>query len=101
MTPKAWISANIDEARALEREDRWNLLICGSALIEQQDQQGEWLRQQIGDIGGPVITLVNIVTDQSPWSEQFHQVRRTDLSSLLSLIRNTLGPVADRIRMSA
>ncbi len=95
------VVANIDEAKAIAHEDRWDLLICGSALIEQQDHQGEWLRQRIGAIGGPVITLVNIVADQSPSSEQVHQVRRTDLSSLLSLIRNILGPVADRIRMSA
>ncbi|MEI8380289.1 MAG: hypothetical protein WCJ09_09185 [Planctomycetota bacterium] len=95
------VVANIDEAKAIAHEDRWDLLICGSALIEQQDQQGEWLRQRIGEVGCPVITLVNIVADQSPWSEQFHQVRRTDLSSLRSLIRNILGPVADRIRMSA
>lgn len=95
------VVVNIDEARAIAHDDRWNLLICGSALIERQDQQGEWLRQRICEVGCPVITLVNDVVDQSPSSEQFHQVRRTDLSSLLSLIRKILGPVADQIRMSA
>ncbi len=95
------VVANIDEARATADRGHWNLLICGSALIEQQDQQGEWLRRQIGEVGCPVITLANIIADEPTCREQFHQVRRTDLSSLLTLIRNILGPAGDQVRMSA
>lgn len=95
------VVASIEEAKAIAHPSPWNLLICGTAHVELKDQQGEWLRQRISEAGCPVVTLANVVADQQPMNQQFHQVRRTDLSSLLSLIRNILGPVGDRVRMSA
>ncbi|HEY4260104.1 MAG TPA: hypothetical protein VGM98_08090 [Schlesneria sp.] len=91
--------ATADCLEALESEQLrpWNVVICG--IDKLSDSSREALSSRVASWGASVVLFDEIQGEQIAGEQ--HQLKRSDLEGLLSLIKAKLGPINRPMQMSA
>lgn len=87
-------------AQEMCASERWDLVLCaGNELTGNADGSWDWLRDQAAAWNATVIGLSSGAAELAP--ESVSVVPRTDVKGLLTLVKTTLGPASQALRISA